>query len=41
LPVTGLPFEDGPIVEVERQARKRVAIVIPMEDVASWDHSKL
>ena len=41
LPVTGLPIEDGPILEIERQARKRVAIVIPMEDVASWDHAKL
>jgi len=41
LPVTGLPLEDGPIVEIERQARKRVAIIIPMEDLASWDHSKL
>jgi PPOX class probable F420-dependent enzyme len=41
LPVTGLPVADGPLVEIERQARKRVAIVVPMEDVASWDHSKL
>ncbi|MGH2754402.1 MAG: pyridoxamine 5'-phosphate oxidase family protein [Actinomycetota bacterium] len=41
LPATGVAIEDGPIVEIERQARKRVAIVVPMDDVASWDHAKL
>jgi len=41
LPRTGLAIEDGPIVEIERQARKRVAIVIPMDAIASWDHAKL
>lgn len=41
LPATGIPVQDGPIVEIERQAHKRVGIALPMEDVASWDHSKL
>ena len=41
LPTTGLPYEQGPNIEIERQAHKRVAIILPMEDVASWDHSKL
>jgi PPOX class probable F420-dependent enzyme len=41
LPTTGLPYENGPNIEIERQAGKRVAISIPMDDVASWDHSKL
>jgi PPOX class probable F420-dependent enzyme len=41
LPTTGLAYEDGPNFEIERQARKRVAIFLPFEDVASWDHSKL
>jgi PPOX class probable F420-dependent enzyme len=41
LPVTDVAVDDGPMVEIERQAYKRVAIVIPMEDVASWDHAKL
>ena len=41
LPTTGLAYEDGPNIEIERQARKRVAIILPMEEVASWDHSKL
>jgi PPOX class probable F420-dependent enzyme len=41
LPTTGLAYEDGPNIEIERQARKRVAIILPMEEVASWDHAKL
>ena len=40
-PTTGLAYEDGPNLEIERQARKRVAIVLPMDEVAYWDHSKL
>jgi PPOX class probable F420-dependent enzyme len=40
-PTTGLPFEDGPNIEIERQAHKRVAIILPMDDIVSWDHSKL
>ena len=27
--------------EIERQAAKRVGLVLPMERLASWDHSKL
>jgi PPOX class probable F420-dependent enzyme len=41
LPSVGLPVEQGPIVELERQARKRVGIAVPLERVSSWDHSKL
>lgn len=41
LPTTGLAYEDGPNIEIERQARKRVAIILPMDEVTSWDHSKL
>lgn len=41
LPAVGVPVDEGPIVELERQARKRVGIAVPMEQVASWDHRKL
>lgn len=41
LPATGVVVQDGPIVEIERQAHKRVGIALAMADVASWDHSKL
>ena len=41
LPVTGLAVDQGPIVELERQAAKRIGIGLPMDRVASWDHSKL
>jgi PPOX class probable F420-dependent enzyme len=27
--------------EIERQARKRVRITVPFDEIASWDHSKL
>lgn len=40
-PATGVAVEDGPIVEIERQARKRAGISLPLADVASWDHRKL
>ena len=40
-PHTGIPAEDGPIVEIERQARKWVGISLPVAGIASWDHSKL
>jgi PPOX class probable F420-dependent enzyme len=40
-PRLGIPIEDGPIVEIERQARKRVGLVLRIESIASWDHSKL
>lgn len=41
LPSTGLAVDQGPIVELERQARKRIGLAVPMERVASWDHRKL
>lgn len=41
LPFTRVPVDDGPIVEVERQARKRIGVSLPLERVASWDHAKL
>lgn len=41
LPATGLPIDQGPIVEIERQAGKRVGVAVPMERVATWDHRKL
>jgi len=41
LPATGVAAEQGPIAEIERQARKRVGLVLPLRRVASWDHSKL
>lgn len=40
-PVTGVAYEAGPGIEVERQAHKRVGLVLPMKRVASWDHSKV
>ena len=41
LPATGIEAQAGPIAEIERQARKRVGIALPMDDIASWDHAKL
>lgn len=41
LPRTGLPLEGPVLAEVLRQATKRVGVVLPLNDVASWDHSKL
>ena len=40
-PRTGRPVDEGPIVEIERQASKRIGLVLPLVDVASWDHSRL
>ena len=40
-PRVGIPVEEGPIVEIKRQAAKRVGLVMSLDDVASWDHSKL
>lgn len=31
----------GVLAEIERQAHKRVALVLSLEKVASWDHRKL
>jgi nitroimidazol reductase NimA-like FMN-containing flavoprotein (pyridoxamine 5'-phosphate oxidase superfamily) len=40
-PHLGIAAEEGPIVEIESQARKRVGLILEMSTVASWDHSKL
>jgi PPOX class probable F420-dependent enzyme len=40
-PVTGIEVDAGPHLEISRQARKRKGIVIPMQRIASWDHSRL
>ena len=41
LPYTGVSVDEGPIVEVRRQATKRVGLLLALDDVASWDHRKL
>lgn len=41
LPASGVDTLAGPIAEIERQARKRMGISLPLDGVASWDHSKL
>ena len=41
LPATGIAVEHGPELELRRQAAKRTGIILPIEQVASWDHSKL
>jgi hypothetical protein len=38
--VTGIPFDEGGSALVEKQSHKRVGIVLPIERIASWDHSK-
>ncbi|MFP5298580.1 MAG: pyridoxamine 5'-phosphate oxidase family protein [Actinomycetota bacterium] len=40
-PRIGVDVADGPIVEIERQAHKRVGLSIPLARVASWDHRRL
>lgn len=40
-PRTGMAVDEGPIVEIERQAAKRLGLSLALEDVASWDHRKL
>lgn len=40
LPRTGVPL-DLALPEIERQARKRIGIALALDDVASWDHTKL
>jgi PPOX class probable F420-dependent enzyme len=40
-PSTGVPPEGAVLAEIERQARKRVGIVLPRAETASWDHSRL
>lgn len=41
LPATGIAASQGPQAEIERQAHKRIGLALPLERVASWDHSKL
>jgi PPOX class probable F420-dependent enzyme len=38
---TGIAYHAGPALEIERQARKRVGILLPLQSLSSWDHSKL
>ena len=40
-PLTGAPEETIYLAEIERQAKKRVGLVMPLDRVASWDHRKL
>jgi PPOX class probable F420-dependent enzyme len=40
-PETGMPPEGPVLAEIERQASKRVGLLLPMDDIASWDHAKL
>jgi len=41
VPATGIAVEHGPEAVLRRQATKRTGIIVPIEQVASWDHSKL
>jgi PPOX class probable F420-dependent enzyme len=41
VPATGEAATRPAQVEIERQAAKRVGLIVPMSRVASWDHSKL
>lgn len=41
LPATRLPVDEEPLVEITRQAAKRVGVAIPFERIASWDHRRL
>jgi len=36
----GIPLSEGPIANIERQSRKRVALVLSAERFASWDHGR-
>jgi PPOX class probable F420-dependent enzyme len=40
-PQAGISYEAGPSDVVEQQARKRLGVVLPMNDIVSWDHGKL
>ena len=40
-PLTGIPYDSGASQEIERQAHKRIGILLSLETLASWDHSKL
>lgn len=39
-PRTGIPLEDGPVVNIERQSAKRVNLVLSVERLVSWDHGR-
>lgn len=39
-PRTGMSYEDGPAVEIERQSHKRVGLILPFDRVTSWDLGK-
>ena len=39
-PRLGVPVSAGPIENIERQSRKRVALVLAGERFASWDHGR-
>ena len=39
--VAGSSEDPNVLSEIERQARKRVGLILPFERVASWDHRKL
>ena len=41
VPAVGASEDPSALAEIERQARKRVGLVLPLEQVASWDHRKL
>ncbi len=40
-PQTSVPASDGPIVEIRRQAAKRIGIALSLSSLTSWDHRKL
>ncbi len=40
LPRTGIALEDAPLANIERQALKRVNLVLTAVRFASWDHAK-
>ena len=39
-PRTGVAFDEGPRITIERQALKRVGIALPLERIVSWDHAR-
>ena len=40
-PHLGIALEDGALQGIEHQSSKRVGLVLAIEEIASWDHSKL
>ncbi len=40
-PLAGEAQDEAIVREIERQARKRVGLLLPLQRVASWDHRKL